>query len=169
MSQAGTIDNGAGGTGVETLTGNTGGAISPSANNINVVGSGGVNVAGNAGTHTLTISFSGTVFTWSVIVADQTVANGNGYFCNGASTLELTLPAVSNVGDTFKVAAMNANGWKIIQGAGQYIQYGNQTTTVGAGGTLATTQIGDTAEFVCHVANTGWFVTPGTVGNLAGV
>ncbi len=46
---------------VETLTGNTGGAVGPLAGNINVVGDGvSINVAGNAGTHTLTISTVGT-------------------------------------------------------------------------------------------------------------
>lgn len=45
---------------VETLTGNTGGAVGPTGNNINVVGDGTtVNVTGNPGTSTLTISASG--------------------------------------------------------------------------------------------------------------
>lgn len=44
---------------VQTLTGNSGGAISPSAGgNINILGSGIVSVAGNAGTNTLTISIT---------------------------------------------------------------------------------------------------------------
>jgi len=43
---------------VSTLTGNTGGAVPPDgANNINVVGAGEISVAGNPGTHTLTISY----------------------------------------------------------------------------------------------------------------
>ena len=169
MSQAGIVGQSSGGSGVETLTGNTGGAISPTSNNINILGSGGINVAGNAGDHTLTISFSGTAFTWTVVTTNTDAVNANGYFCNGSATIVITLPADSNVGDTFKLAAVNTNGWKIAQGADQYIQYGPNTTTVGADGTLASTEQGDTAEFVCVVANTGWFVTPGTIGNLAGV
>ncbi len=39
-----------------TLTGNSGGAVPPTAGNINVLGSGGINVAGNPGTSTLTIT-----------------------------------------------------------------------------------------------------------------
>lgn len=60
MSQAGALNSGGGGggSGVQTLTGNTGGAVSPTANNINVVGSGVISVAGNPGTSTLTISSS---------------------------------------------------------------------------------------------------------------
>lgn len=48
---------------VETLTGNTGGPVGPTGNNINVVGSGSISVAGNPGTSTLTISNSGAVAT----------------------------------------------------------------------------------------------------------
>jgi hypothetical protein len=39
-----------------TLTGNTGGPVSPTAGNINILGAGTVSVAGNPGTSTLTIS-----------------------------------------------------------------------------------------------------------------
>lgn len=49
------------GTGVvSTLTGNSGGAVAPTAGNINVVGSGPITVTGNPGTSTLTISTSDT-------------------------------------------------------------------------------------------------------------
>src|SRR5580698_3075585 len=49
---------------VETLTGNTGGAVGPTGNNINVVGDGTtVEVTGNPGTSTLTISALGGVAT----------------------------------------------------------------------------------------------------------
>src|SRR5690242_18119019 len=43
--------------GIATLTGNTGGAISPTAGNINILGSGSISVAGSGST--LTISSSG--------------------------------------------------------------------------------------------------------------
>jgi hypothetical protein len=59
MSQAG-INNvkggGGGGTPVMYLTGNTGGEVPPTANNINIVGTGGVLVTGDPGTSTLTIT-----------------------------------------------------------------------------------------------------------------
>jgi len=45
------------GTGILTITGNSGGAVgADGSNNINVIGSGGVDVAGNSGTNTLTIT-----------------------------------------------------------------------------------------------------------------
>jgi len=45
---------------IETLTGNSGGAVTPTAGNVNIVGSGTINVVGNPGTSTLTISNTGT-------------------------------------------------------------------------------------------------------------
>lgn len=46
---------------LQTLTGNSGGAVPPIANNINVVGAGPINVVGNPGTATLTIDSDGTL------------------------------------------------------------------------------------------------------------
>lgn len=71
MSQAGKFASGGGGGGtLDTLTGNTGGAINPSLGNINIIGSGSITVAGDAATHTLTISESGTT------AADYTADSG---------------------------------------------------------------------------------------------
>ena len=54
------INFGSGGGTLNTLTGNTGGAVPPTAGNINVVGDGTtITVAGNPGTSTLTISTIG--------------------------------------------------------------------------------------------------------------
>ena len=44
---------------IETLTGNVGGAVGPTGNNINVVGSSSITVTGNPGTSTLTITYTG--------------------------------------------------------------------------------------------------------------
>lgn len=78
MSQAGSLNNGggSGGSNVQTLTGNTGGAVPPTANNINVVGSGDITVVGNPGTSTLTISSNAVTGVSSVIgTADQILAS----------------------------------------------------------------------------------------------
>ncbi len=62
MSQSGTINNAVipPGTGVQTLTGNTGGAVGPDgANNIDILGGDGVLIDGNPGTNTLVVSLVG--------------------------------------------------------------------------------------------------------------
>jgi hypothetical protein len=63
MSQGGLINSkgGSGGGNVQTITGNSGGAVGPSGNNINLVGSSGITVTGNPGTSTLTVTPSGNV------------------------------------------------------------------------------------------------------------
>lgn len=59
MSQAGIINlagGGGGGSPVNTLTGDSGGAIPPTANNINILGSSGIVTTGSPGISTITIS-----------------------------------------------------------------------------------------------------------------
>jgi hypothetical protein len=68
LSQAGIISTAGGGgsgTPIETLTGNTGGAVPPTANNINLVGgtstannNTGITIAGNQGTSTETVTLT---------------------------------------------------------------------------------------------------------------
>jgi hypothetical protein len=66
MSQAGILNSkggGGGGSNVQLLTGNVGGAVPPTSNNINVIGSGAVLVTGNPATSTLTITVAASVAT----------------------------------------------------------------------------------------------------------
>jgi len=73
MSQSGIL-NVAGGTAVVLfLTGDTGGAVGPTANNINIVGGSGITVAGTPGTSTLTINSLGTEATVTTTDATPTV------------------------------------------------------------------------------------------------
>lgn len=167
MSQSGSYGaGGGGGGGIQTLTGNTGGAITPDGlGNINVVGVGGVSVAGNLGTNTLTISSAGGGLQWFFVVVNTPLAVNSGYIANGVGTLQFSLPAASALGDIVRVAGITAGGWQITQGAGQQIQFGNLLTTAGVGGSLSSTLSGDTVELVCVVADTAWLVLSG-VGNI---
>jgi len=65
---------------------------------------------------------------------------------------------VETVGDEIKITLDGATSFRIVQGAGQYIRIGNDETTVGPGGTIVTTQQGDSITMVCSVANTKWNV-----------
>jgi hypothetical protein len=83
MSQAGIINvagGGGGGSAVETLTGNTGGAVPPTANNIFVLGTGGITVAGNPGGSTLTISLID-----NLLIGTATTTDGTTYVSFSAS------------------------------------------------------------------------------------
>lgn len=152
--------------GVATLTGNSGGAVPPTLGNINVLGSGGVTVAGNPGTSTLTISVSGSGISWhEVLTPTQTMAVNNGYIANNAGVVTLTLPAVAAFGDVVQVGGKGAGGWSIAQNAGQTIHYGVLDTTTGAGGSLSSIRRYDTVELICITANTDFLVLSG-IGNL---
>lgn len=109
---------------------------------------------------------TGLTTTWSVITANQTAAVSNGYFINKAGTLALLLPATSAVGDVVEVVNINTtNGTQVTQAASQQIFIGSTSTTAGAGGSLTSTQVGDTLRLVCRTANLTWQVVNGLIGN----
>ena len=101
------------------------------------------------------------VFPWTVLTGTtQTIVVENGYIANnGSQVLAFTLPATATVGQVFEVIAGNASfGFSVAQAAGQSVIIGNTSTTVGAGGSLASTARGDWLRFVCFVAgaSTTW-------------
>lgn len=96
--------------------------------------------------------------TWHTISAGQTLAVNNGYICTGGATLSLALPATSALGDTIEITLDGSTGFTITQAAGQQIRAGTATTTAGVGGSISSTQQGDTVRLVCKTANLSWNV-----------
>jgi len=94
-----------------------------------------------------------------------TAAVNNGYLTNNAGLVTVTLPTTAAVGDKVRVCGMGAGGWKVAQNASELIDYGENTTTTGVGGSLASTHYADTVELICKVADTEWHVLSG-VGNI---
>lgn len=104
--------------------------------------------------------------TWEVTTVNDSIVAGEGYHANKGTLLTMTLPATAAIGDTFAITNMNiAVGWRIAQNAAGYIRFGNQITTVGVGGYLEATQLGDSVTCVCNVENNGWIMTS-SVGNI---
>lgn len=89
-------------------------------------------------------------FTWnSVSGTTQTLAAGNGYIAKNVAQTTFTLPATASLGDTFRVVAYTAAGWRINPGTGtQSIRVGNLAITPGTGH-VDSTAIGDGIELVC--------------------
>lgn len=111
------------------------------------------------GAGTINLSVSGGVAQWSTITASQTLAINHGYICiSPGGALALLLPAVSAVGNIIEITLDGATSFTVTQGAGQQIRIGNTATTAGAGGSLASTQQGDSIRMVCSVANLKWNV-----------
>jgi hypothetical protein len=124
-----------------------------------------ITVTNGPGTIDITTVGGGGGITWSAISADQTLAVDNGYLCIGGATLNLALPVISAVGTTIEVSLDGSTGFTITQAAGQSIKLGNQTTTAGVGGSLSSTQQGDSLRMVCKTANLAWTVVS-AMGNL---
>lgn len=63
MSQSGVFFNSTPtpGTGINTLTGNSGGPVPPTANNVDIIGAHGIDIVGNPGISTLTVSIENTI------------------------------------------------------------------------------------------------------------
>jgi hypothetical protein len=125
----------------------------------------GVTITNGAGS--ITVNAAGGGLTWTVVTGTtQAAAVNNGYIANNAGLVTVTLPAVSAVGDTVAVTGINnATGWKVAQNAGNQIFFGTSSTTIGTGGSLASTATRDVVYLVCMVANGAWNVV-GSVGNL---
>jgi hypothetical protein len=156
MSQAGEVNVASTPGVIDFIEGNMGGPVPPDAGNvIHLVGSGDISVTGNPGTNTLTISATG-LPTWNKIATSQPLVANMGYICTGGGVLSLSLPATSNVGDIIEVTLDGSAGWIITQGAGQSIRIGNDATTAGVGGSLTSTQQGDSFRAVCSVTNLRW-------------
>lgn len=105
--------------------------------------------------------------TWvDVTSGTQALAPNNGYVTdNGASLVTFTLPVTAAFGTIIEVAGKSAGGWVIHQNAGQQIIFDGESTTVGVGGSLASTLRNDYVKLLCITANTTWSVIGG-VGNI---
>lgn len=116
-------------------------------------------VSGDLGSQALSGSF-----TWNDTTASTTISVNNGYSVS-ANAVVLTLPVTSAFGTTFEVSLQGGTSWQIAQNAGQSIRFGDVSTTVGTGGSLASTAQGNTLALVCDVADTHWFVKS-SMGNV---
>lgn len=97
----------------------------------------------------------------------QAMAINTGYLADNAGLVTLTLPATAAQFSIMEVVGVGAGGWIIAQNANQKIIFGNTATTVGVGGSLASTNAHDTVKLIATTggASTFWTVMS-SVGNL---
>jgi len=107
-----TITGGGGGGFVETLTGNSGGAVGATAFNINTVGGNNITVVGNPGTSTLTASVTGTT-NHSLLLG-----NASGSLSNLGVAANGQLPIGSGGADPVLATITAGNGISVTNGAG---------------------------------------------------
>jgi len=133
-----------------TVTGDSGGALSPTAGNINILGGPGVTVTGSGST--LTIN--------SVLYTDQaastTVEADSGSFMTANGTITLTLPASPVQGERCEFVVTKAQTLIIAANTGQVINYGNMASSTA--GTLTSSAKGDAMTLVYEDGTNDWFV-----------
>lgn len=143
------------------------GTATPASNSFSIVGAGGASTSASGSTVTVTASGGGGGTTWSEITtATKTMVVAEGYVSNRAGGVTYTLPATATLGDEMYVVG-KAGTWVIAQNASQQILVGSGATTVGAGGSVTSTDAGDTIHLVCTTggASTVWRAIS-AVGNL---
>ena len=126
----------------------------------------GVGVTVTNGPGSITISATAGGMGWTDVTgATQVLAVNNGYIADrGAGNVAFSLPASSALGDIIEIVG-RLNGWSVSQAAGQSIIFGTLTSTVGVGGSIASTNAHDCIRLVCSVANTEWIIRS-AVGNI---
>lgn len=157
MSHAGVVNvagGGGGGSPVQTLTGNSGGAIPPTANNINVVGGNGINIVGTPGTSTLTVNVINDGFPWTDEAISFPAVSQNGYFCTGVLTASLPASAGLTNGATVIFYVDTASIVTVQASAGQQINISNNLSSVA--GTASSNAEGSVLTLVFRIADTSW-------------
>lgn len=122
---------------INTLTGDSGGPVSPTLGNINILGGAGIAVAGNPGTSTLTISATGSdILAYTDVNSSPYVVLATDEFLSvdcsgGAITVQLPdTPVVGQVfyvkdrtgnANTFNITVTTVSGATLIDGAATYV------------------------------------------------
>lgn len=133
-----------------------------------IIGSGGVTVTNGDGTSgNPTISLSGAGVTWTdVTTSIQALAINNGYVTDRSGGVAYTLPVTATLGDIIYIVG-KLGIWTIAQNANQQITLGSVSSTVGVGGSLTATNVGDCVTLVCITSGTStiWRILE-SIGNI---
>lgn len=143
----------------QLLIGNTGNAPSVAT----LTAGTGISITNAAGSITID-STAGSRSWTSVSSSTQALVSTGGYLCNnGATLITFTLPstASSTFGDSIIIIGYSAGGWRVNQNASQQIIFGNNFSTAGTSGFLASGNQYDNVQLVFGGTlggNGTWFV-----------
>ncbi len=138
--------------------------VTPTAGNINFLESGSISITGSGSNVTFNATGGGLGWT-EVTGTTQAMSVNMGYIASNSALVTLTLPTTAAIGSTIVIAGKGSGGWLIAQNSGQTIYFGNQNTTTGASGSLASTNRRDSLTIVCVTADTDFQVVD-AVGNI---
>lgn len=98
------------------------------------------------------------------VTANTQMIEDRNYITDGATKLEITLPAEMALGSVFTITDVN-EGFTLLQNAGQTINFGNKSTTTGVDGNIDTIQPNSSITIMCVTADTEFNVIS-SVGNF---
>lgn len=78
------------------------------------------------------------------------------YITNYSGLVTFTLPRTSSIGDRIAINGYSSSGWLLNQNLLQQIAISPATTTIGIGGSIASTNGYDCINLICVVANLVW-------------
>lgn len=99
---------------------------------------------------------SGLIPYTDVTFSPQQISPNNGYIANGVSPISLILPVLAAEGTRIEILGKGTGGWIINQNAGQNIQIGSLSSTVGTGGSVASSNQFDSLVLICISPNNTW-------------
>ena|ERR1700741_1652412 len=115
----------------------------------------------------ITISASSVATNFVVVsTTSQSMAVDTTYQPNNSGLVTLSLPATASLGARINIIGFGSGGWQIQQSAGQQVIVGNVQSSVGAGGSVSSTNQYDAIALCCVVANTTWQATVAPQGSL---
>lgn len=138
---------------IDTITTPDSVVVVPTAGNINFLNGTGMNITGSGSN--ITFNAIGGGFVWHLVAGtSQAIAPNSAYVTSNGSLTTFTLPATASFGDSYIIAGNGSGGWTIAQNSGQSIIVGLDTSTVGVGGSVASSNKEDSIQIVCISANT---------------
>ncbi len=124
------------------------------------------------GANTLNMEVAGSGESWTeVTAATQAMLPNHGYILNRGTLITATLPSAADgvaagIGATIVLMGKGAGGWLIAQNASQQINFGSSPTSVGVGGSLASTNQWDSVTLVLIDAAGLIWAVQSSIGNL---
>lgn len=117
----------------------------------------GTGISISNGVGSITLSSSGASPWIDQTASSVTMAANTGYTSDaGASLVTFTLPATSSIGDWVEINGKGSGLWRISQATGQQINVGSSPSTLGATGSVSSTNQYDCIRLRCITANTIW-------------
>jgi hypothetical protein len=115
-----------------------------------------ISITNGAGSITIASTASGGLTYNAVAGTSQAMVANNAYQNDNAGLTTFTLPVTAAKGSRLEIIGFGSGGWALAQAAGQQCIVGTLSTTVGVGGSIASTDRYDNIELVCVVADTIW-------------